>query len=246
MAKLSIPEAAKRAAFPQVKTLEDMRSIGIKKVVTYTNGTAQMANLKLGKIEVGKTIICKQHGKNSKLITNHRYTLEAENDKQFQVEGQWYLKSWFRADTSLTCHSVQGDAIAQRFAIMETECSFASKEWFWTACTRATKAKDVYIYTGTPLLKGLGDRIRRKLFLHQEEDKKKGRAFDLDADWVRKRLKDQNYCCALCHSVMDVMYADLSDEQWSIDRKDNAHGHTKDNCQLAHWGCNRAKGARPL
>lgn len=194
----------------------------------------------LSSIEAGGLAVCKKF-KKGKLIMNHRYMVEAEDGARLQVNNEWYPRAWFRADASLTCHSVQGDAIRERFIIMEADHFYATPEWFWTACTRATRASDVYIYCGTLLLKDLDYRIRNKLEGNAESDAAKGWECNLTADWVKQRMQYQNYCCDLCGRVMDMSYEDHDRAQWSIDRMNNDLGHVKGNCRLVHWECNRAR-----
>lgn len=63
--------------------------------------------------------------------------------------------------------------------------------------------------------------------------------FDLDSQWIRTKLNKKN--CEVSNLPFNhdkgVWYTQ------SIDRTDNNHGYTKDNCKVILWGMNVGKGS---
>ena len=70
-----------------------------------------------------------------------------------------------------------------------------------------------------------------------DQDKKKGREFNLSVDYILK-LKDlQKNKCELC---LNEMWDEAGNpDQWTVDRIDNQVGHIKGNVCLVCLECNR-------
>lgn len=75
-------------------------------------------------------------------------------------------------------------------------------------------------------------------------DRRKGRDFDLDEDWVKLMLDDQLGNCFICGCTLLLTNGSRLKNQVSIDRVDNKLGHLKGNVILSCLGCNYIKGDR--
>ncbi|KAK3718252.1 hypothetical protein RRG08_023023 [Elysia crispata] len=90
--------------------------------------------------------------------------------------------------------------------------------------------------------------IGRKLQAYKRVDAAKGLKCNL-----RLRIKDvealkekQSNRCASCNIDLLWCYEPKDTRQFSVDRIDNAKGHTRDNVRLACLECNRKRGAAAL
>ena len=89
--------------------------------------------------------------------------------------------------------------------------------------------------------KRLNRQIIRTLFLHEKEDHKKGRDFNLTVDYVKDMLKrklDYGFTCTCCSKIMDILGGVNNDDAWSIDRLNNVVGHIIGNCRIICRHCN--------
>lgn len=208
--------------------------------VTLSNATAHILNAKFegGALRVGSQVACKAYHK--ELTVNKVYTVTAVHEKTVELEGMGskrFVKSMFRPAFCWTGHSLQGSTLAGSYAVFDLDSPHATREWFWVALSRARDLRDPMFYVGPSLSKDFHAHLNRKLAGHRAYDKANGYKTDVDAAWVHRKLKSQNFCCAVCHGMMDI--SDPSDSLfWSIDRLDNFQGHTVDNCQLTHVRCN--------
>ena len=82
--------------------------------------------------------------------------------------------------------------------------------------------------------------ISGKLVGYMDQDKKKGREFNLSVDYILV-LKDlQKNKCELCLNKMLWEWDKAGNpDQWTIDRIDNELGHIKGNVRLTCLECNR-------
>lgn len=213
--------------------------------VTLSNATAHILNAKFegGALRVGSRVACKAYHK--ELTVNKVYTVTAVHDKTVELatesggkmSGRRFVKSMFRPAFCWTGHSLQGSTLEGPYAVFDLDSPHATREWFWVALSRARDLRDPMFYLGPSLSRDFHAHIQRKLAGHKAYDKANGYKTDVDAAWVTRKLKSQNYCCAVCHGMLDI--SDPSDSLfWSIDRLDNFQGHTMDNCQLTHVRCN--------
>jgi len=160
-----------------------------------------------------------------------------------------YPRLKFPRNIAQTAHAVQGETIAQDFAIFE----FGSNpdwRWVYVSESRASSLRQAWFYDGVPLFKRreLGEVIREKLASYVEQDKAAGRSTDkfVTEKWVMEKLKSQNYCCAERECMRPLLLEwDATDEeergqQVSVDRRTNSLGHVLGNCRLACLRCNLA------
>ncbi len=229
-----------------LNTVNDMEAVGrivrkhnIQMNITLENATACVINQMYAKcVRAGDTVVCKKYIKG--LVRNEIYKIEAVNDTTFTIGGKEYKKSGFRLPFAYTCHAVQGEDVDGCFIIYDIDHFGASYEWFYTAATRATYLKNVFVYTG-PSLAGAID-WGKKLQGYIEQDKKAGRATDITLSYMKELCSKANYCCCHCQGMVAMVYEEGDDDQWTLDRIDDAKGHVVGNLQLAHLRCNRALG----
>ena len=85
--------------------------------------------------------------------------------------------------------------------------------------------------------------IKHKLNSCKEKDILKNREFNIDEDYVKEILEQQQYKCANCNIQVKMKWTENKDEeQYSINRINNQIGHIKGNCNITCWGCNLKLG----
>ena len=158
------------------------------------------------------------------------------NVHRVKIGSNYYNRDLFVGAHTSTGHSIQGNTIKEKYCIVEWEC--ASWEWFYTALTRCEKLADVFVYVGESLTHNILTNVKVKLELYRKYDKEHGYQNDLDKAWINHTLKSQNFCCCECCGTLSLEYQQGDLKQWSVDRKDNSQGHTKDNCRITCLQCN--------
>lgn len=225
-------------AFPfKTVTRLDGDALPFKKALALSNMTAQIVNGKLSDEKLPQfEVLCKAYHRD--LVMNKSYTVVGVQGSYYQLSnGKSYCKSWFRSPHCLTGHSVQGSTIDEPYAIFDVCSPHASQEWFWVCVTRASNLDNVYIYKGPRLGSKLS--VSSKLKSYAAHDASRGLQFDLTSQWVMTTMKKQNYCCALCHDLLDLEAPTDDPFAWSADRMDNLRGHSQDNCVITHVHCNK-------
>ena len=79
-----------------------------------------------------------------------------------------------------TCHSLQGSSIKGKITIFDWNLWCSTREWLYTAITRATDFKNVSFYDGGAgdITEQLLERYLQKLFKYRKQDRDGGRAID--------------------------------------------------------------------
>lgn len=210
-------------------------SLPFKKALTLSNLTAQIVNRHISGAAQSLPrfeVVCKAYHRD--LVMNQTYTVTAVAGTKYTLEnGRSYDKSWFRAPHCFTGHSVQGSTIDEAYAIFDLTSPHASREWVWVCITRATDLRNVYLYTGPSLGRNLD--IEAKLRRYRAMD---GAGCNLTTSWVLATLKKQNYCCAICQDMLDLLAPGDNPWAWSVDRQCNSLPHSKENCAITHVHCN--------
>ena len=88
--------------------------------------------------------------------------------------------------------------------------------------------------------------IGRKLQAYKRVDAAKGHKCSLRLKDVEALKEKQSNRCAACNIELLWCYEPKDTRQFSVDRIDNAKGHTCDNVRLACLECNRKRGAAAL
>jgi hypothetical protein len=94
--------------------------------------------------------------KNIRTYTNYIYTITNINDANFTLKCQMtgekmvlknkYIDTFFNLNYCRTGHAAQGATYASDITIYDIDCQYITREWIWTAITRATSLDNVYIY----------------------------------------------------------------------------------------------------
>lgn len=230
-----------RFGLKQFNTVEQLKAAGIKKAVTLSNATAHVLNQNLNSgcaDAAGMLVISKEWHKD--LVMNKTYVVEKVIGKYYVINEKAYRRNMFRLPNSLTCHSIQGETIREPYAVFDALSINADKNWLYTALTRGEYLSNVWVHVGEPLFPTF--KLRDKLRSLKDEDKAKGREFDLDYGWCVEFMKQANYACAVCYERVELNYDADDPRQFSFDRIYNGWGHIKSNIRLTHFGCNRRFG----
>lgn len=203
----------------------------------------------------GLNIICRKpiRIKKQKLFINFSYEiihfdstsitlLDKLTEEKFVLDHS-QLK-YFSLGYCMTGHASQGLTIPGKISIFDVDCRYASREWFYTAITRTTNLKNVYIYLPdekASILQQLKTIITERIGHHKLSDVKRPyREEDyVDVKWVLKELTRTQNFCEECHQNYDLLSNTIY--QFSIDRVDNDRAHVKDNCRIICRICNISK-----
>jgi len=84
--------------------------------------------------------------------------------------------------------------------------------------------------------------IERKISSYKHQDILK-KIYDsehfIDLDCILSKLTETNMMCHYCFCKVFVLYDNVREKyQWTVDRIDNAEGHTKDNYVISCLECN--------
>jgi len=88
--------------------------------------------------------------------------------------------------------------------------------------------------------------IAKKLVAYKRQDQAKGLRFNLKVKHILQLKEAQNNHCAACNIELLWVYQPKDTQQFSVDRLDNAKGHTRDNIRLTCLECNRKRGIAVL
>ena len=174
----------------------------------------------------------------------YEYMAVVVDGKQWvQIGDKQYPRKKFSDSGGQTGHAVQGSTIAEPFVILESDHFYASREWFYTALTRTTKLKDVWIYTGPSTTRNVEKMLLKKLDSYVKQDKAAGRpirAEYITVKWMKTQLGKQNQCCARCYRRVKLEYEPKDPEQISFNRRNNDLPHTEANTEITCLSCNHA------
>ena len=145
-------------------------------------------------------------------------------------------------------------SVADAIVIFDIDFYFVTREWFYTALTRATSLSEIYYWAPEMRLHDLGAvkesdliaRIEAKIAGHREADLKTGRSWAesdyVDVPTVLALLKEQRNRCCVCHEhLLPAWTKPKEPRQFSIDRLDNDLAHVKSNVRMACLRCNVSK-----
>jgi len=141
-------------------------------------------------------------------------------------------------------------SIEGRITIHNLSSRHVSRQWFYTAITRARSLSDVFICVPEKKEESLKAKkfrtIQKKIEGYKRQDYHGGRDVNhenyVDYKWVIDRLYKARQCCESCQVQLALVdYGPREMTQWSVDRIDNNLSHHKTNCQILCLGCNVAK-----
>ena len=188
-----------------------------------------------------------------KINTNFTYTIkkvDAKNKKIHLIDLldknniliiDFKMLTKFTLPYSGTCHSVQGLTVDKEITIFDVNSFGATREWFYTAITRATYFDNIQIFIQKKQnMNEIKAKIQNKINGHLIYDKLKKHSIQdyVDVAWVLKSIENNGAKCAHCQDVMEIDYEPNSEKQFSINRIDNKKGHVKNNCNIVCLKCN--------
>lgn len=213
----------------------------------------------------GMNLICNKHfqSKKTRVYVNYEYKVMEINNKTFTiqdvVEGEKItlpiamISTNFKLPYGLTCHSVQGLSLDGPMTIFDVNCAYVSREFIWTAITRARSLENVQIFQHCKAeVKSLYESklkqyLSFKVAGYKEQDKAKNRTWKKDdyvtEDWINDQFA-QCQTCECCKKDMEL-YVDENGEVKSnitVDRIDSKLSHVQNNCRLLCYHCNCKTG----
>lgn len=85
-------------------------------------------------------------------------------------------------------------------------------------------------------------KIKFKITMYKQQDKKRGHTCDLDCDFIKSLLTNCDFHCKWCNiRCQEIGYEQYDNDQWTMDRIDNQQGHTKANVVVACLRCNYSR-----
>ena len=239
---------------------------GTESNIAYLNNTCREVSKQIRKrqgkkseFEAGETMICREYRKTKtyKLNVNFRYEIISITDPWITIANiktreeivlhVGILRSHFIFAFCFTCHSVQGCSIDDNVTIFDWNHHLISREWLWTAITRARDLNRVRFYKYSSDLneefneKCIKKYFERKVAAYKEQDRKAGRSVDrfnyMDAQWLKDRINDK--CCQCgCGFTLSIDNGNIN-SNLTAQRMDNDQPHLKDNCVAFCASCNR-------
>ena len=234
--------------------------------IAYTNirckSVSDEVRRKLGKkglYEVGEELICRLYLKTdegAKFNANIRYKflcinssgiiIENIKDKKKHILTEELLNKHFRYGYCATCHSCQGASINNNIVIHEWDKNYlVSREWFWTAYTRARDFNKVAFFKNEKAEEKMEQQLlinylKNKIDGYKKQDLKAGRELNennfVDVNFCMERLKGTCQKCGGDFHI-EIKKGALS-SNFTCQRVDNNFSHTKDNCVAYCNYCN--------
>ncbi len=136
--------------------------------IAYKNDTcgavAKIVRKQVGKVaeyEAGETLVCREYfvQKRVKFNCNYEYLILEVKANELVIKGSGgvplvvsieTVRKKFILNYCRTCHSLQGSSINGKITIFDWNLWCSTREWLYTAITRATDFKKVSFYDGGP------------------------------------------------------------------------------------------------
>ena len=265
----SISEIVKKY-FKTTKQVITTENIALRnKISQYVSNEVRKQMNRKSDYEKGEFLICKERKKlktGEVLNVNYKYKIVGNNGKFLTIEDveskERFTLSFSDANTYMrysycrTCHSAQGATIKDKMTIFDWNHFHASREWVWTAITRAERLDDVYFYVSDINKdieefekKVLDEYLDHKIQEHSYQDTKNDRDIDVD-NYVNREWFKQYYSKS-CPGCGDTFTFEVTDHlrgrgkgNLTCDRLDNSRSHELDNIQPLCITCNCNKSNR--
>jgi hypothetical protein len=213
----------------------------------------------------GDILICKENMKlkevNNDVMTglypNYTYKIKQINkddivlvdvlgDEQFNVSN-WCIMNDFTLKYCNTVHSAQGDTIKGKFVIADlfSQHEGITKEWLYTAVTRAADLNDIYFLAQSLYHENIQERAMEMVRRYKEQDRKSGRPvveeLYVTPSWIVSGYKRCSKC-RLCGEHM--CFEKGNPKVVTVNRICNQVGHETNNSELLCKECNTNLGNR--
>ena len=227
-----------------------------KNNIAYTNKTCREVSSRMRKMKgiedeyvIGEEVICRKYVKNKGTTFNVNFKFRisnivgdivvlqnvATNEKQ-NIELKVLRKNFIYA-YCYTCHSKQGCSVDDDIVIYDWSKWYCSKNWYWTAITRARDLNRVKFYKYDADENDMSKirvetYFKNKIMNYIEQDKKAGRDVE-DGDYVDVEflMNLMNTQCENCNEPLVIDFEDGKvSSNISCQRVNNDISHFKDNC----------------
>jgi hypothetical protein len=239
--------------------VDDINLITTKRNICHSNDSCDVVNTfcqaKFHPTEpyvVGGKLICRTsiQRKNVRTYINYRYDIVDVKEKLITISDsvenfeltREVADNNFKMPYAQTGHSLQGLSVKEPYTIFNIRSPFVSMKWIYTALTRTTNLDNIQIFMGKlddgDGINKLKSQIERRIESHKNTDKLEQRpcvGAYVNLKWVLDGLKNSK--CKYC--LLDFNITEKNSV--SIDRINNALGHTISNCQLICRSCNNGK-----
>ena len=240
----SIPiETTIRKYFKLVKVWDTTYNIAYRNstCTSVSNTVREKVLKKKVPYELGEILICRTYFKMNKLVfqVNYEYTISGIQIDNLILNDSLVVplslvKKNFVHNYARTCHSFQGSSIDEAITIFDWKFTHVDRKWIWTAITRATDLKKVYVHEYDESQENkekMMQYFQKKVDNYKYQDKKTKRQID-----ERSYLsKDGLLGCIgkSCNSCGDCLVYSRAggkiDCNLSAQRIDNNIGHQNDN-----------------
>ena len=234
--------------------------------IAYTNNTCKLVSSKIREMKniteeyvINEEVICRKYikTKGKKFNVNFRFRIAnivddivvlqnvATGEKQ-NIELKLLRKHFIYA-YCYTAHSKQGCSVDGDIVIYDWNEWYVSKNWFFTALTRATDFNKIKFFKYNKGEESKSKRIveqyfERKVLNYIEQDKKAGRDVEgneyVDVDFLMNLMNTQ---CENCNEPLVIDFEDGKvSSNISCQRVNCCEAHFKDNCKGYCVSCNCA------
>ena len=232
--------------------------------IAYTNNTCKMVSSKIREMKniseeyvINGEVICRKYikTKGKKFNVNFRFRIVnivgdivvlqnvATGEKQ-NIELKLLRKHFIYA-YCYTAHSKQGCSVDGDIVIYDWNEWYVSKNWFFTALTRATDFNKIKFFKYNEGEESKSKRIVEQYFVRKvlnyiEQDKKAGRDVEgneyVDVDFLMNLMNTQ---CENCNEPLVIDFEDGKvSSNISCQRVNCCEAHFKDNCKGYCVSCN--------
>ena len=232
--------------------------------IAYTNKTCREVSSRMRKMKgiedeyvIGEEVICRKYikTKGKKFNVNFKFrivnivgndvVLENVATNEMQRIELKLLRKHFIYTYCYTCHSKQGCSVDDDIVIYDWNKWYCSKNWYWTAITRARDLNRVKFYKYDADENDMSKirvetYFKNKIMNYEEHDKKTGRDVE-DGDYVDVELL-MNLMNTQCENCNEPLVIDFEDgrisSNISCQKVNNNIAHFKDNCIGLCVSCN--------
>jgi len=186
---------------------------------------------------------------------NPTFTVFEEEENSIFTFDLKMLPKYFGLPYANTCHAVQGLSIDEPMTIFDANTPYASREFVWTAITRATKLSNVtfYLHSEEEVSRLTGTKKKQyfeyKVQNYKSQDARSNRTYNIKeyitGEWIMKQA--EQICHNRCPTCSAPFEIEILEPEYSlksnitVDRINNTLAHIKSNCAISCLRCNVTK-----